>query len=113
LRGSSFKGCNFSHAQLRGANCGSLLFGEGSSTRRFSPCDFEGAKFRYSDLSKTQFKSASFRNADLSYANLSGCDLRSADFTGAILKKTNLDNCETEGAIFDKGNNPVFRLKGV
>lgn len=110
LRGSSFKGANFSHANLRKTDCSALMLGAGS-INRFNPCNFEGAKMRYTDFSESNLKDANFKGADLSFANLQGCDLSSADFTGAKLFETNLDDTITEGATFDRDKDrPVFRI---
>lgn len=111
IRGSSFKNALFSHANMQKTNANALLFGAGDGTKRFSPCDFEGAKFRYTDLKKAQLKNAIFKNADLSYADLSGADLRDADFTGAIMKDAVLEGALMDGAKFDENNSkPVFRI---
>lgn len=102
LRGSSFKGCNFSHTILRAMNGAPLLFGEGATTRNFSPCSFEGAVMRYADAGGAMLKSALFRGADLSYADFSGADLREADFSGAVMHETVFDGAQTQGAYFDR-----------
>lgn len=109
LRGSSFKNVNLSHSKLQGVNGSPLMFGSSGQTRRFSPCDFTGAKFRYSDLSGAQLRSAVFIGADLSYTNLSNADLRDADFTGASIVGMNLEGALTEGAKFDRGGK-LFRI---
>ena len=111
LRGSSFKKANFGHAKLKGVNGSALMFGAGDATRRFSPCNFEGAKLRYTDLSGAQLKNAVFKDADLCYADLSGADLRDADFTDAKMTGTILEGAETEGAKIPVSTKPVFKMK--
>jgi len=116
LRGTSFKGANLSHAKLKKVNGNALLFGvsSGENARRFNPCNFEGAKFRYADLQGGQFKNAVFRNADLSHADFTGCDLREADFTGATMVNTNTDGANLEGAKMDpKQGGRIFRIPGT
>lgn len=112
MRGASFKGANFSHAKLCSINANALMFGvsSGQDAKRFSPCDFEGAKFRYADLKGGQFKNANFKGADLSHADFTGCDLREADFTGAIMVNTNTEGANLEGAIIDSGKTRIFKI---
>lgn len=111
LRGSTFKGGNFSHANLKGADCSALMLGAGG-TSRFNPCNFEDARFCYADLSGAQLKDAIFAGANLSYADFTGADLRGADFTGAVMESTVLEGTQTEGAKFDRDtSNPVFKMK--
>lgn len=109
LRGSYLKGCNFSHTILRGMNGMPLLFGEGATTRRFSPCIFDGAVLRYADLSGTLLKNASFKGADLSYASFVGADLRDADFSGALMQDTILEGAQMDGIKQDGGGH-AFHL---
>ncbi|MCD8494015.1 MAG: pentapeptide repeat-containing protein [Alphaproteobacteria bacterium] len=111
MRGSSFAGANFSHAKMHGTDCSALMFGGGSGTKRFNPCNFKGAVLRYTDLTGSKLKGANFQGADLSYADLTGADLREADFTGANLGRAKLDDALTEGALFDKVQKPVFQIK--
>lgn len=111
FRGSSFVGANLSHAKLKGIIASPLMFGTSGVNKRFSPCIFEKAKFRYADLSGAQLKSAVFKGADMSYANLSGADLREADFTDANMTGTILEDAQTEGATISKPDKPVFEMK--
>ena len=113
LRGSSFIGGNFSHATLKNVDCSPLLFGTEGGSKRFSPCNFEGAIMRYADLSGAKMKSAVLKNVDLSYANLRGADLRGADLSDAILKGAKLDDAQLEDAILPLGDKPVFRIPGA
>ena len=110
MRGASFKNAQFGHANMSGVNAGALMFGGGSTTRRFSPCNFEGAKLRYVNLTNAQLKNAVFKGADLSYADLTGSDLRDIDFTDTIMKNTILENAQIEGADFPKSGNPIFKI---
>lgn len=93
LRASSMRAAKFNHANLERANFAPLMFGE-EGARRYSPCNLEGAYFRYAELHGANLMSANLRGADLSYADLSEANLKGADLTGAIL----------EGAIFDEAN---------
>lgn len=111
MRGSSFAGANFSHAKMRGADCSALLFGGGSGTKRFNPCNFKNATLRYTDLSGSKLKGANFQGADLSYVDLTNADLREADFTGAQMARAKMDGALTEGTVFDKKEKPVFQLR--
>ncbi|MCD8526385.1 MAG: pentapeptide repeat-containing protein [Alphaproteobacteria bacterium] len=111
MRGSSFAGANFSHAKMHNTDCSALMFGGGSGTKRFNPCNFKGAILRYTDLTAAKLKGANFQGADLSYADLTGADLREADFTGANLSRTKLDDAIIADTIFDKTEKPVFQIK--
>lgn len=113
LRGSSFIGCNFSHADMSSVNGTALNLGT-AGTSRFKPCDFSQGRLRYAKLSCAQFKDALFVGADLSYADFSGADLRGCNFSGAVLNQTNLDDALTDGAKFDHDDSkPVFNLNFV
>jgi uncharacterized protein YjbI with pentapeptide repeats len=110
FRGSSFKGANLSHAKLKGINGSPLMFGNTASAKRFSPCDFEGAKIRYAILTNAQLKSAVFINADLSFTDLSGADLRGADFTGAEMQGAILEGAQMEDAVGLNTGKRVFTI---
>lgn len=109
LRGSSFKKARFNHAKMINANFEPLMFGGGGS-KRFNPCNFEGASLTYSDMTGAKLRMANFKNADLTGANLRGADLREADFTGAKMEGAVLDDANTEGAILPK-TGAVFTIK--
>jgi uncharacterized protein YjbI with pentapeptide repeats len=110
LRGSSFKNARFTHANLYKANFEPLMFGTGGS-KRFSPCDFEGASLSYANFSGCKLRMANFKNADLSGANFRGADLREADFTGAKMEGARLDDANIEGSSNISKTGSVFKLK--
>ena len=111
FRGSSFIGANLSHSVMKNIEASPLMFGGEGGGKRFSPCNFENAKLRYTDLSGAQLKSAVFKGADLSYADLSGANLSGVDFTDANMTGVNLDGADTEGATIPQPDKPVFQMK--
>lgn len=114
LRGSSFKGVRFAHANVRGTNFEPLMFGGGDATRRFSPCNFEGASLAYADFSKCKMRMVNFKGADLTNTDLRGADLRECDFTDAVMDGTLLDDALTEGATFPAAKTgSAFKMKAA
>lgn len=110
LRGSSFVGARFNHANLKNSTFDPLMFGAEGVAKRFAPSIFDNASMSYADFSGCKMRAASFKNTDVSYADFTGCDLREADFSGADVTGTIFDNADTEGASIPTGGS-VFRLK--
>lgn len=102
VRASSFEGANFSHASLRTIDASPLVFGADTDNKKYVPCSFKGANFKYAVLAGGKFYKANFRDTDLSYADFSNADIREADFRGANLKGAKFENAQTEGAQKDK-----------
>jgi uncharacterized protein YjbI with pentapeptide repeats len=101
-KAGSFRGEDFSGADLAGANLHGLDF-EGAT--------FDGACLRGANLGGCRLKDASFRGANLEGARLARCKPTGADFEGARLVNCNLRaasyrrvsfrNANLEGAAFD------------
>jgi uncharacterized protein YjbI with pentapeptide repeats len=99
LRGVKATVCDFSGADMAGADLSPLMLTQGHSL----PCDFSLSRLAHANLSGANLKRANLTDVDLTSANLVGANLTDADLRGATMDGANLDGARIEGAKFGKG----------
>lgn len=100
--GSQFERCDFTQAQLTGANFSSntaygfmFMYNPFGQKYQFGETVLKDIKFNEAELRNAVFAGAKLENIDFSYA-----DLRGADFTGVDVSNCDFTGAKIDGAVF-------------